>query len=124
MIRRPPRSTRTYTLLPYTTLFRSQIPGIEPLAIETREIPWKMADQNAIHMDLDIQPASRRAVAARQDGNTRVAAAFKATFPHDRADVGLPARCSGKFQSVCFPPVQQTRTPTVRPFVEHRPSAT
>src|SRR3546814_3105978 len=24
MIRRPPRSTRTYTLLPYTTLFRSQ----------------------------------------------------------------------------------------------------
>src|SRR3546814_20768462 len=25
MIRRPPRSTRTYTLFPYTTLFRSQI---------------------------------------------------------------------------------------------------
>src|SRR3546814_9994547 len=24
MIRRPPRSTRTYTLLPYTTLFRSR----------------------------------------------------------------------------------------------------
>src|SRR3546814_10822786 len=29
MIRRPPRSTRTYTLFPYTTLFRS---GAEPLA--------------------------------------------------------------------------------------------
>src|SRR3546814_19478915 len=25
MIRRPPRSTRTYTLFPYTTLFRSEI---------------------------------------------------------------------------------------------------
>src|SRR3546814_15455316 len=25
MIRRPPRSTRTYTLLPYTTLFRSDV---------------------------------------------------------------------------------------------------
>src|SRR3546814_12664796 len=25
MIRRPPRSTRTYTLLPYTTLFRSRV---------------------------------------------------------------------------------------------------
>src|SRR3546814_15129641 len=25
MIRRPPRSTRTYTLFPYTTLFRSRI---------------------------------------------------------------------------------------------------
>src|SRR3546814_10040543 len=29
MIRRPPRSTRTYTLFPYTTLFRSG-PGIAP----------------------------------------------------------------------------------------------
>src|SRR3546814_2634694 len=28
MIRRPPRSTRTYTLLPYTTLFRSLVPRI------------------------------------------------------------------------------------------------
>src|SRR3546814_7012018 len=27
MIRRPPRSTRTDTLLPYTTLFRSPAPG-------------------------------------------------------------------------------------------------
>src|SRR3546814_7481307 len=28
MIRRPPRSTRTDTLFPYTTLFRSTTPGI------------------------------------------------------------------------------------------------
>src|SRR3546814_9579669 len=27
MIRRPPRSTRTDTLFPYTTLFRSPVPG-------------------------------------------------------------------------------------------------
>src|SRR3546814_2432983 len=27
MIRRPPRSTRTDTLFPYTTLFRSRVPG-------------------------------------------------------------------------------------------------
>src|SRR3546814_4009139 len=32
MIRRPPRSTRTDTLFPYTTLFRSQLPD------ETREV--------------------------------------------------------------------------------------
>src|SRR3546814_5982012 len=32
MIRRPPRSTRTDTLFPYTTLFRSmQVPGISRL---------------------------------------------------------------------------------------------
>src|SRR3546814_7583250 len=30
MIRRPPRSTRTDTLFPYTTLFRSTDVGIEP----------------------------------------------------------------------------------------------
>src|SRR3546814_14954230 len=30
MIRRPPRSTRTDTLFPYTTLFRSQVPGDGP----------------------------------------------------------------------------------------------
>src|SRR3546814_4169713 len=29
MIRRPPRSTRTYTLFPYTTLFRSTVGGPE-----------------------------------------------------------------------------------------------
>src|SRR3546814_2894599 len=28
MIRRPPRSTRTDTLFPYTTLFRSLLPGV------------------------------------------------------------------------------------------------
>src|SRR3546814_2549807 len=28
MIRRPPRSTRTYTLFPYTTLFRSDTGGL------------------------------------------------------------------------------------------------
>src|SRR3546814_3321284 len=29
MIRRPPRSTRTDTLFPYTTLFRSYLPGLK-----------------------------------------------------------------------------------------------
>src|SRR3546814_1409830 len=31
MIRRPPRSTRTDTLFPYTTLFRSEVAGIAGL---------------------------------------------------------------------------------------------
>src|SRR3546814_2653019 len=30
MIRRPPRSTRTDTLFPYTTLFRSHLPPLPP----------------------------------------------------------------------------------------------
>src|SRR3546814_15407929 len=31
MVRRPPRSTRTDTLFPYTTLFRSPAPALPPL---------------------------------------------------------------------------------------------
>src|SRR3546814_12100669 len=36
MIRRPPRSTRTDTLFPYTTLFRSPAPGSGPSACGAR----------------------------------------------------------------------------------------
>src|SRR3546814_15096442 len=32
MIRRPPRSTRTDTLFPYTTLFRSPVDAVHPVA--------------------------------------------------------------------------------------------
>src|SRR3546814_13605273 len=32
MIRRPPRSTRTDTLFPYTTLFRSPTAGVRPMS--------------------------------------------------------------------------------------------
>src|SRR3546814_9965684 len=50
MIRRPPRSTRTDTLFPYTTLFRSdrRIAG-------TRSQPH-LAGQDAVHLGLDRQP--------------------------------------------------------------------
>src|SRR3546814_8345952 len=34
MIRRPPRSTRTDTLFPYTTLFRSAVSAAHPLAAQ------------------------------------------------------------------------------------------
>src|SRR3546814_14483217 len=37
MIRRPPRSTRTYTLVPYTTLFRSGVIGDEILSGRTQD---------------------------------------------------------------------------------------
>src|SRR3546814_9416844 len=40
MIRRPPRSTRTDTLFPYTTLFRS--PGIVGLLIAHALVVWQL----------------------------------------------------------------------------------
>src|SRR3546814_8395756 len=41
MIRRPPRSTRTDTLFPYTTLFRS--PGAKDSPGKGKQIPWRHA---------------------------------------------------------------------------------
>src|SRR3546814_4269348 len=38
MIRRPPRSTRTDTLFPYTTLFRSRAPDASPIARSTARL--------------------------------------------------------------------------------------
>src|SRR3546814_13397805 len=39
MIRRPPRSTRTDTLFPYTTLFRSSLkPKARPMSVDVTEL--------------------------------------------------------------------------------------
>src|SRR3546814_13139874 len=52
MIRRPPRSTRTYTLFPYTTLFRSGCPALARILkgrsidfLSILHIPWKLGVQ-------------------------------------------------------------------------------
>src|SRR3546814_4156709 len=50
MIRRPPRSTRTDTLFPYTTLFRSHMRGAVALALQR---PVQVGDQNALSRGLD-----------------------------------------------------------------------
>src|SRR3546814_2391304 len=46
MIRRPPRSTRTYTLFPYTTLFRSRFHGKVPARV-TRHADLRLRSQQA-----------------------------------------------------------------------------
>src|SRR3546814_2138325 len=57
MIRRPPRSTRTYTLVPYTTLFRSQVaeladeqvdPGDLDVGEERHHRPHRVAGQQQV----------------------------------------------------------------------------
>src|SRR3546814_1787982 len=51
MIRRPPRSTRTYTLFPYTTLFRSVVfcwrEGIGPHDVNDRVVQRFLVDLEA-----------------------------------------------------------------------------
>src|SRR3546814_20861210 len=54
MIRRPPRSTRTDTLFPYTTLFRSLEVG-EVLAVE--QPGWDVAESGAEAVQLACREA-------------------------------------------------------------------
>src|SRR3546814_15069910 len=46
MLRRPPRSTRTDTLFPYTTLFRSKIDGTLQTLIEVKAIGLDLKDHH------------------------------------------------------------------------------
>src|SRR3546814_5535467 len=57
MIRRPPRSTRTDTLFPYTTLFRSERDGQEIAIFEARRRTQRRGRQR---MDSRRQFAHRR----------------------------------------------------------------
>src|SRR3546814_17350382 len=57
MIRRPPRSTRTDTLFPYTTLFRSKSP--HPQAGTVPRSAWSQRI-NAMRKDIDHLPSAQR----------------------------------------------------------------
>src|SRR3546814_20679993 len=61
MIRRPPRSTRTDTLFPYTTLFRSQVVGSSPCPT-ARDSATEDLDFKPLN-ELDIQTRRGRRVA-------------------------------------------------------------
>src|SRR3546814_15849275 len=68
MLRRPPRSTRTYTLFPYTTLFRSSKESIEAAAKQAGLDPATVkAAQSASDINAEI------------DNNVRLAQALQAT---------------------------------------------
>src|SRR3546814_20863090 len=58
MIRRPPRSTRTDTLYPYTTLFRSDREALKEYA-GTRQI---LPVEQVLHESTNIQPRAGNAV--------------------------------------------------------------
>src|SRR3546814_7160006 len=81
MIRRPPRSTRTDTLFPYTTLFRSPY----------HPAPWNMA----VHAD-DSQTAVVRISRHCRSGNTAPhQPAWRGDSRGDLAGPGGPDRLRG-----------------------------
>src|SRR3546814_18770960 len=64
MIRRPPRTTRTDTLFPYTTLFRSLAGGESTGGLAPREHPIE-AESLASGRSLDVPALSDAAFPAR-----------------------------------------------------------
>src|SRR3546814_3286809 len=74
MIRRPPRSTRTDTLFPYTTLFRSAgqrlfgVPAIEDVSVE-RDL-LMMAEE--MRHETGVKPLRRRFGRIMRDGGRAV----------------------------------------------------
>src|SRR3546814_6010326 len=71
MIRRPPRSTRTDTLFPYTTLFRSEFSRDDRGARLARQAAACVAAQRPDHQDLregEMGDAARLSATDRRQG--------------------------------------------------------
>src|SRR3546814_8578137 len=107
MIRRPPRSTRTDTLFPYTTLFRSpQDEGLLParrrvvrprapagvgeprLRRTDHRLPRDPGDPQDTHRAAALRPAEARGARPGAGGGTRPPAARRADGRHERRGEG------------------------------------
>src|SRR3546814_5509359 len=74
MIRRPPRSTRTDTLFPYTTLFRSICPlGSKACCPQTKRSPMVISRKNvALDMSPLLEPDESWRFPAQPSASTKI----------------------------------------------------
>src|SRR3546814_9646669 len=73
MIRRPPRSTRTYTLFPYTPLFRSRdgMALIEHLELTEYDLGgYSLGARTTVRMLAGFGAAPRRVIVSRSEEHT------------------------------------------------------
>src|SRR3546814_13071932 len=103
MIRRPPRSTRTDTLFPYTTLFRSTPHTSEPADSWERLQPRALAPSPAKAGGEEVR---LRATGARADERTPAVLAGRSGWG------GMP---SGPPRTVAHPPNPPLPSPVERP---------
>src|SRR3546814_9584143 len=90
MIRRPPRSTRTDTLFPYTTLFRSEDPVEEPEHRRPRErgVPVGRGDEDK--PALSERPERLHDILVRLEGDIASVVEAPGGFVHRRLVVHAP----------------------------------
>src|SRR3546814_9979883 len=75
MTRRPPSSTRTDTLFPYTTLFRSALPDVARLIAETRAVDRiEVVDGGHVHFGRGGDHRFQHRQLRRVDGDVERAA--------------------------------------------------
>src|SRR3546814_15996344 len=97
MIRRPPRSTRTDTLFPYTTLFRSRRKSVgkdQPAGVRRRQVdaPGFALDETRDIVDMDAGRLDAQQVGERQ----RAAPILDREHPHARAERDGMLRQAGR----------------------------
>src|SRR3546814_19791998 len=82
MIRRPPRSTRTDTLFPYTTLFRSRLLLLADEARRRGALPWAVIAEQQCHA-ADPPALPRQAIGPAHHQHREVGLAIKRAQPVD-----------------------------------------
>src|SRR3546814_1164222 len=105
MIRRPPRSTRTDTLFPYTTLFRSvqRIPKGSAFD-RSGELPRRIKGAAGPQIDLLLRRHRARILAVAFGGRDNVACRCtlvhcrRCRIAHIRADARIGGACVGRLQ--------------------------
>src|SRR3546814_15451984 len=97
MIRRPPRSTRTDTLFPYTTLFRSQF----HLRVNAKGIlPWPPADVLALLPAPDIADAVITLAEHAELVRSLVDSSIHLTIMPYIEDIAFPALAKSGYQTL------------------------
>src|SRR3546814_4144272 len=69
MRRLPPRSTRTYTLFPYATLFRSEKPRVAAGLLSSLDTADRAGDRSGAGLRLGLEPARPDLAGAVLHGN-------------------------------------------------------
>src|SRR3546814_6317570 len=108
MIRRPPRSTRTDTLFPYTTLFRSDLNGLEEpfilrrgqrllLPSEPGRDHAQTLEERAAAFRIDIDDILTGSQPALKEGEGTATASAAPKHLPSTAAISEPAVFSGEF---------------------------
>src|SRR3546814_9279027 len=86
MIRRPPRSTRTDTLFPYTTLFRSHADGLEVVLDDAAQLGDQRRHVHAAGLEVAALGVEHGLHLVDQEGDVAALAEHRGHDPGERDD--------------------------------------